>query len=68
MGVRLLKRRRGMNRKAEGRIDNFFPNKAKQAEFVAQRALNNKQKLSLLFGCFQGRRMKVFCSSSNRSL
>ena len=32
-----------MNRKAEGRIDNFFPNKAKQAESVAQRALNNKQ-------------------------
>ena len=52
-----------MNRKAEGRIDNFFPNKAKQAEFVAQRALNNKQKLSLLFGCFQGRRMKVFCTT-----
>ena len=42
----------------EGRIDNFFPNKAKQAESVAQRALNNKYYYQivlspvLIFACF----------------
>ena len=71
VGARLLKReeRRDdgvytIEKLREGRIDNFFPNKAKQAESVAQRALNNKYYYQivlspvLIFACFQGEKTK----------